>query len=98
MVIDENATRVLHSSDDQEDEEELSKLKKSNETVVGFDFDENECDYEIITSDLNIRFPADFLQYACGDFATLPKEIDLSNVCGEDLIRAFSFYIPRTNR
>ena len=81
--------RKKDSDDDQEDKEKLSKLKKSNETIVGFDFDKNECDYEIITSDLNIRFPADFLQYACGDFASLPKEIDLSDVCGEDFFQFF---------
>ena len=80
----------------QSEEEELHDLKTKKETVVAFNFGEEDCEYMVIAKDKNIMLPRHFLQCFCEKFNLLPKEIDLSQVMGEDIIKAFSFYLPRS--
>ena len=82
-----------------EREEKLPKIESTNanEIVVPFNFEEDKCDYIIITKDKNIKLPAEFLQYVCEDFANIPKEIDFfSMIPGDEVLEALKFYIPRS--
>ena len=82
--------------DDKKQKLFLEELKKSNETTTAFGFDGEDCEYTIITSDKNIKFTKHFLQYVCDDSSSFPKEIDLSEVPGEDVIAILALYLPRT--
>ena len=62
------------------------------EEIIPFNFQEEECDFLITTRDENIKLPKHFMQHACENFSSFSKEIDLSNVSGENLITALSFY------
>ena len=70
-------------------------MKESNETTTAFHFDDEDCEYLIIASDKNIKFPKHFLQYVCDDLSSIPKEIDLSEVPGEVITTIFALYLPR---
>lgn len=86
------------STNEEEDEEKLSKIFKVNETVIPFDFIECECQYTVVASDKIIKMPADFMKLACSNLSELPRRIDLSSITEKDVINALTFYIPRSNR
>ena len=77
-------------------EEKLHDLKTPNQTAVAFNFEEEDCEYMVIGKDENIKLPRHLLKCFCDKFTLLPKEIDLSQVIGDDIISAFSFYLPRS--
>ena len=74
----------------------LGELKESNETIAALGFEVDDCEYMVITSDKNVKLPQHFLQYACDNFSSLSKEIHMSGVCGDNVIGAFSYYLPRS--
>ena len=67
---------------------DLAEIKE----IIPFNFQEEECDFLITTRDEIIKLPKHFMQHACENFSSLSKDIDLSNVSGEILITALSFY------
>lgn len=75
----------------------FEELKESNETTTAFEFDDEDCEYMIVTSDKNLKFPKEFLRYVCDDLSSIPKEIDLSEVPGDVVTTIFALYLPRTN-
>ena len=88
------------SSEDEEEEsnkERFSRLKRTNQTEIAFDFDESECDYMVIASDKNIKLSTSFLQYASDDFTSLPKEIDMCSYSRNSLVDVLTFYLPRVS-
>ena len=74
----------------------FEELKISNETTTAFHFDDEDCEYFVIASDKNIKFPKHFLQYICDDLSSIPEEIDLSEVPAEVITTIFALYLPRS--
>lgn len=102
MEIGEKQKINSSNFDQSKSEEKLLKIKSApntNEIIVPFNFEEDKCNYILITKDKNIKLPAEFLQYACEDFAKIPKVIDFcSEIPWDDVLEALKFYIPRCLR
>lgn len=58
--------RVDESAEEYDEGEKIellskfSRLRKDNENVIAFDFKETDCEYTLVCSDKNIKFPAFF--------------------------------------
>lgn len=96
-LLESSKDKDRNSNDGNRQKPTFEELRESNETTIAFDFDAEDCEYMVITSDKNIKFSKDFLKYVCDDMSSVPKEIDLSEVPVEAVITIFALYLPRTS-
>ena len=68
--------------------------KMTEEKLVPFDFDENDCDVVIKTEDKEIHLPSSFLVSNDGG-QIFDTEGDTEDFFSEDVIKALSFYYPK---